>query len=394
MGRFVSSNKQILGLWRMELDDKELDEIIDIVRASPDSWNSCVLDNCSGYCDVLLAAVLLTTKIRSLQIHGSSNNLYALGMGLANAQSLVELSLTSISKGSWTESETLAIAKGLKNTTSLQDLSIQKCVFDRTELVYNLSDGLKGNRTLHRVELQKCQLDDREGMYLISSLGGHPCLKALCLAGNCFQNLTMEAIGTRLTAKDCQLEIIGLGSQQGQYDLDVSAIVAALKSNRSVRFLDLSGNHLKDDDVVDLWGSLQENTTLHHICLQNNELTDDAVVPLAGALPFLSLRSIRLEGHAYSQEVSNLVKEALDHNVVLEALSLGVYSSCAVHKKIRHHLCLNRAGRGLCRDFTQQPVTLLHHLLARVNRLWKTNREINLSVIYGLLLEHPGMFTT
>jgi Ran GTPase-activating protein (RanGAP) involved in mRNA processing and transport len=201
----------------------------------------------------------------------------------------------------------------------------------------------------------------------------------------------MNAIGGWMMLEDCRLEILDLGYQL-VHDQDITAITDALLTNSSLRSLDLSGNGLNDDAVLDLWEALRENTTLDYLCLQQNNLSDQATAGLAKNLPHLSLKGVKLYGNPYSKDVSELILQALDYNTKLEALSLGIYTSFSVQKQIRHHLLLNRAGRGLCRD-SKAPASLWPHFLALTNKFWKNDRETHLSIVYGLLREQPGIFT-
>jgi Ran GTPase-activating protein (RanGAP) involved in mRNA processing and transport len=389
MGRYLSTKTLILGLWRIELNRKETDKTIRFIEASSDSWNSFILDDCSGYCDVMLATVM-ATKVQNIHINRNSNNLYALGMGLISAEHLVKLSLSAITTD-WTESAAFAIAKGLMHTSSLKELTWSRCKFDHGDSFFILADGLKENKSLRRVEMQKSHLQDEEGAYLISALQGHPCLTALSLEGNYLDRETMNEIGGWMMLKDCRLEKLDLGYQL-VHDKDITAIADALMTNCSLRCLDLSGNGLNDDAVLDLWKALRENTTLEYLCLQQNNLSDQAAAGLANNLPHLSLKAVKLYGHPYSKDISELILQALVYNTKLESLSLGAYTSFSVQKQIRHHLHLNRAGRGLCRD-SKAPASLWPHFLARTNTFWKNDIETHISVVYGLLREQPGILT-
>jgi hypothetical protein len=390
MGRFFSSTTRTLGLWRIELDQEETNETLQVLgEAGHDSVDSFVLDHCTGYCDVVLATVLAITHVQYVQIHGGSDCLYALGMGLARSQTLMKLSLTCIDSDALTESAAYAIAKGLTLTKSLQELRFRLCKFDSSDLFHTIANGLMRNKTLQRLELLQCRLHDEEGANLMSALQHHPVLKFLRLGGNCFRSKTMEAIAIWMMERDCKLEKLDFASQHVQ-NQDVSAVVGALRENASLKHLDLSGNKLGDSIAVSLWEALRHNKTLDCLCLQQNHFSDHAAERLSECLPYWSsLRSLKLYGHPYSAEISKKLLGALEYNSTLEDLSMCVYASYAVQKRIRHQLHLNRAGRGLCRD-PMAPAALWPYILARINQLWKDREKTKRSVLYGLLRDSPG----
>lgn len=58
-----------------------------------------------------------------------------------------------------------------------------------------------------------------------------------------------------------------------------------LDSNSFLKFLDLSRNSLRDDDIVDLVDALVENKTLETLHLDQNLITDRGAKMIAERLP-------------------------------------------------------------------------------------------------------------
>jgi Ran GTPase-activating protein (RanGAP) involved in mRNA processing and transport len=68
--------------------------------------------------------------------------------------------------------------------------------------------------------------------------------------------------------------------------LDISPLVhSMLDSNSFLKFLDLSRNSLRDDDIVDLMDALVENRFLEILHLDQNLITDRGAKMIAERLP-------------------------------------------------------------------------------------------------------------
>jgi hypothetical protein len=363
MGRMVMRNPNFsLGLWRIELDLNETENTLHVLE-SRDSWDQFVLDKCSDYCDVTLVyAMLRARRVHILGYSLSNSNtvgLYALGMGLVRAKNLNELCLSTVDVS---ESTASALTLGLQSTDCLKILIFQRCRLS-DQVINLLTKGLQDNTTLRQLQVDKCQFNtpqlhqdekcQQQGFIqiLVSMKNHHPSLIKVKAVGIAWTPSSMQALSALMSRQQlkhldlsCCLETPNEPSEPPVCRQSLLApIISSLSSNLSLQTLGLSGHNIGDDIAGCLADVLAVNSTLQELDLQHNRITDKGISRI-----------------------------------------------------ITYYLHLNQAGRRLhASPSPSVPTSLWPLVLARINRLWASDRrrkEMRASGIYGMLQEHPGVF--
>lgn len=136
----------------------------------------------------------------------------------------------------------------------------------------------------------------------------------------------------------------------GMSDSIFQTVLQGLKDNKTIQELDLSGNHLGDDSMLQLGLHLRELRMLKFLTLKKNLITDRSLILFT---PFLEGSSLRELDLSYNSGISNtgakrvvseggLSKINLSHNP--NVTSLWLMREAYKTEKIRH---LNLASTGI-----------------------------------------------
>jgi hypothetical protein len=288
-----------------------------------------------------------------------------------------------------------ALATGLKFSTSVTELRFRRCGL--SEAIALIGDGLRGNQTTQSLTLEQCGLVDVELAALVSALRDCGSLQKLSLEGNMCRSLAMSELATLLRSKT--LQNLSLHNQriEGEEVLDISPLVGPLMDgNSSLRFLDLSRNSLGDDDVTLLVTALLDNTTLETLHLDQNLITDHGAKVIADGLPsFRVMKTLALPENSFGEEGASAILSAMKDNFHLETVIIPSGIS-QIQRQIRWYGNLNKGGRRLFSTPRDAALSLYPLVIERVDNMrlahdWNPSNA-PADVIYGLLRLGPILF--
>ena len=159
----------------------------------------------------------------------------------------------------------LVIIHALNGRSSIEKLSLDYCDPDSVSTVGScIMPNLKSLRL------------SNSWITSVPPLHGFPKLNALSLFGNKMDKEGFARLNEYLASDSCPLHTLGLG-HTGMTDEDISSLTQALKFNRSVTHLYLSGNDCGEAgyrsilkmvvDISSIEATLESNTCLHKITL-------------------------------------------------------------------------------------------------------------------------------
>ncbi|XP_043087827.1 NACHT, LRR and PYD domains-containing protein 3-like isoform X2 [Puntigrus tetrazona] len=247
-----------------------------------------------------------------------------------NDQTLVKEIQTHLSKGSLASADlspaqwSALVFVLLTSEEDLEEFELQK--FKKSdECLIRLSAVIK---TSKRALLNDCGLTDKSCSALAAVLESDSSLKELNMNNNNLQDSGVKLLCAGLKNFNCKLEILRL-CDCGLTEESCSALATVLRSNSSLKELDISNNNLQDSGVKKLQNAL-ENTgcTLKKLRLSGCSISEEGYKALSSALRSNPSHLIELDltgndpGQSGMKDLTDLLQ---DPNFPLKTLRL---SSC------------------------------------------------------------------
>ena len=344
-------------------------------------WGRIGICRCTGReADLVVITALYLSdcvQITDCQFY-SSNVLTAFTMELRYTKnlkiSIVEMFLT--------DANCRALEHGLSRNHTIESLDLRNMEI-MSSSVKPLARGLRESRCLQILNLRFCRLRDPQLAMLLEALKGHIALRELYLRGNFCREDAIHQIGGMLTHPNCSLRTLDISRQSHSASFPMRTLADALRSNQTLRFLDVASNSLNDRDIGILCDSLIDNLTLEHLIL-------------TGANPMSSIGAKRLF-------------EIMKTNYSLQRLRIPTNRPEEVkyQRKITFLANLNRAGRILLFRANDAPIprAFWGTVLERINKIewgergrrWsrpnmiasKSGQEERASIIFDILRGSP-----
>ena len=280
---------------------------------------------------------------------------------------------------------------------SIRHLHLLECEFQGGKSVEFLATALQQNSVLESLELQSCQLADDKIALAVSSLLQNASMLELNLSQNSCQRLGMEQIASLLRSEVSKLTKLDLSRQQG--NMDIGLMADALRTNRLLTFLNLSGNRINDDDLDQIACSLTDNSSLQKLAINDNHITDRGVQTLSIYLPQMAgLRELWLFENLFGVEGAQALLIALRVNVVLERLHITLNEDgelLQLQRQIGFYLHLNLGGRRLLRE-RSVPAGLWPLVIERASRVpwgrYVHGKSAQTDIVYCLLRCGPILY--
>uniref|UniRef100_A0A672QXZ3 Uncharacterized protein n=1 Tax=Sinocyclocheilus grahami TaxID=75366 RepID=A0A672QXZ3_SINGR len=176
------------------------------------------------------------------------------------------LSFFSLNFCGITDKKCFILTTALKtNPSHLRELNLSVNQIKSTG-VNHLCETLKDVRCkLERLRLNDCNLTDKSCSALAPVLGSDTSLKELNMNNNNLQDSGVKLLCTGLENVKCELELLCL-RKCGLTEESCSALATVLRSNSSLKELDMSNNNLQDSGVKKLQNGLENtNCTLQKL---------------------------------------------------------------------------------------------------------------------------------
>ncbi|XDV28515.1 hypothetical protein PO909_031811, partial [Leuciscus waleckii] len=285
--------------------------------------NNCELTEKS--CSVLATVLSSKTILKELNLNNSrllNSGVKEICEGLKNP--VCELKILKVSNCSITEGGYKALASALRsNPSHLIELDLrgndpgQSGVKELNDLLQDQNCQLKTLRFLSHDADEACQ-------YVRGIVGKNPLLlRELNLSKRELGDTGVNQIAALLKDKHCKLNTLML-RKCGLTEESCSALATVLRSNSSLKELDISNNNLQDSGVKKLQNGLENtNCTLEKLRLSNCSISEEGYKALASALRSNPSHLIELDlrgndpGQSGVKELSDLLQ---DQNCQLKTL--------------------------------------------------------------------------
>ncbi|XDV23330.1 hypothetical protein PO909_027943 [Leuciscus waleckii] len=317
-----------LNLSEHELGDTRVNQISALLLDKHCKLNTLQLRNCSlteESCSALATVLRSNSSLKELDM--SNNNLQDSGVeelqkGLENTNCSLEKLILSYC--SITEEGYKALAAALRsNPSHLIELDLtgndpgQSGVKELNDLLQDQNYQLKTLRVLGPAADEACQ-------YVREIVSKNLLLlRELNLSERELGDTRVNQIAAFLQDKHCQLSILML-RDCGLTEESCSALATVLRSNSSLKELDMSNNNLRDSGVKKLQIALENtNCTLEKLRLSNCSITEEGYKVLASALRSNPSHLIELDltgndpGQSGVKELDDLLQ---DRNCQLKTL--------------------------------------------------------------------------
>jgi Ran GTPase-activating protein (RanGAP) involved in mRNA processing and transport len=402
-------------------------------------WEDVTFVNCTGRTELLASqlcegSALGTIIIQNLGVVRNLerfDNTSFLSTLLPTMASLQCLRLSMIIE----TSDATHLADGLANSnTSIESIDFHWTTFEEKyydTCVSELARGLASNGSLKTIDFSACNLTDVQMSTICRALMGHSTLETLILKSNNCGPLAGQQLAALLESESCRLRKLDLSFQQRELNinkkLECQPIVHALRTNQSLRILDLTCNLLDDGDAEDIGCVLKENSSLGEIFLARNKFTDVGIKKIAQQFIYMKrLQKISLWGNKITEDGAFAILEGVKINTELHTVNLfqnfnvsnvsnstlspflniphRPWSFChrfyiieQCSKEIQYFTTLNRGGRKLIQENPNDvPMSLWPLVIERANVVKLVTRKEDLcdeatrraDIIYYLLRGH------
>uniref|UniRef100_A0A672QY26 NACHT domain-containing protein n=1 Tax=Sinocyclocheilus grahami TaxID=75366 RepID=A0A672QY26_SINGR len=285
LGLSLQSNRLLLrGLLTQQDDnDQSKKEIVQYIKQKLEANMSPERSINLFYC---LNELNNQTLVKEIQTHLSKGSLSSADLSPAQWSDVAFVLLTSEE-----ELEEFELQKFKKSDECLVRLSVQcQCSHPhnifycssksnslKIHLIFVLSSyavlyytvGIQSNVIYFPCSLNDCDLTDRSCSALATILGSDTNLKELNMNNNNLQDSGVKLLCTGLENIKCELEILSL-RKCGLTEESCSALATVLRSNSSLKELDMSNNNLQDSGVKKLQNGLEDTNCalqkLSHMC--------------------------------------------------------------------------------------------------------------------------------
>ena len=218
-------------------------------------------------------------------------------MFLEAPQSKIKESLKEV-----VESDTLNLSKQKFTPNDMRMLSYfvaKSCITQQWELI-DLSYCNIDDNGLNTFKHHLCTDDGRK----------KPIIKYLDISNN-YNICGLNAIINLIT--ECKLIIHLKASRIFEDKIDKEKVAVNDYCNRTLQILDLSENHLQNENIHDLYNALVNCKNLEKLDLSNNEIDDEATKELVAFLFCNSLLRFEIAGNQFSKKIKLLFKFLLSH---------------------------------------------------------------------------------
>lgn len=296
------------------------------------------------------------------------------------ASSLEHLSLSDTGLGN---GDLIELCRGLYLHASLSSLNIQNNNFCSVLAAQMLAHTISSLTRIESLDISECPWGDEGVSVLRTTIASHTSLRKLHLADirmtDCgFVDLCSSLLNNAsLGVLDVSRNRLGTSGMHAVADL-------LSRSKTTIYDLNLSNCHLTDHGVETLGRSLSSAKSLVRLSLASNSAGNDACRAIASSLPHSSLACLELQFNRFDEEGLGHLVEALQHSVDLH--DLFVWNACVftggvvskqqqsklqfLSEAMLHWLRLNRAGRGVIRNYSNLLWEILPIILHRAGQLY------------------------
>jgi hypothetical protein len=360
-------------------------------------WSKLELSHCTGDLAAVLRSAATCDRIEQIYFAGTvpvaHNPRYCLDLPSLEAikralQTCTKLNLMCL-KGTRLATEGMRLlSDGIASSKHLKTLRMSEIAMEATDM-HLLAAGLSKNKHLTMLLFSSCRLsgtllqnsnsnnnddddeDDNPSSYfclVLEAIRSHPTLEILSTNGVELTTRGSIALANLMSSPTTKLWHLALKNNVATPDMKlvVTPIIDALRENRTLTHLQISGNNVDDDDMERIAQIISsDNSTLQGLSLPANNIHDAGLRSFSTRLVNMKgLRFLDLMRNHFSETAKNKIIEELKENFEMERLDLdGNFSS-----KKSFYLALNKGGRRLKRA-TRVPIGVWPIVFERASKL-------------------------
>ncbi|XDV53588.1 hypothetical protein PO909_022058 [Leuciscus waleckii] len=314
------SHLRELDLSENNITESEMKQLSDLLEHPQCKLEKLGLRSCDisdRGCAVLSSALRLNpTHLRELDL--SENKMNELGVKilsalLADPQFKLEKLGHRLRSCDISDEDYAVLSLALRSNPSLRELDLSGNNITESKLK-KISPLLEHPQCKLQKLVERDYFSDGGCTVLSSALRSNPCLRELDLSENNFGDLGVKVISSLLADPQCKLEKLELRSCW-IWDGGCADLSSALRSNPSLRELDLSGNNFGNAGVKQLSDLLaDQQCKLEKLGLRSCNISDEACADLSSALRSnLSLRELGLSENKITDSGMKQLSDLLKH---------------------------------------------------------------------------------
>jgi Ran GTPase-activating protein (RanGAP) involved in mRNA processing and transport len=211
--------------------------------------------------------------------------------------------------------------EALESNHCLKKLCFARCPIS-LEAFQCLAKGLSHNTSLESIDLSDTNMTDNDVIALVDGLRTNETLKCLDLSGNFALSQSGRAAIERLIGYNVLRELMLADTLES---VGASILTSGLSDNRSLENLDLDSTFVDGEGSETfraLYESLRGNTTLRHLDVRNNGVLLDGICATALKLDTLSLETLDLSFNTFTTCGIAALAHSLEGPCTLKKLSL------------------------------------------------------------------------
>jgi len=385
---------------RLEISDLRIDVelasiIVLLIQKHGGSITHLSLLDCTGHIDVIVS-VSLMTGLKSLEIGTPALSVcaHSLGVGLLTSANLKRLVLHSGKKRYFTlvADSVASLGQGLIGSKSLESLTLKRCRFGDSVAIRSTCNALKSNSFLQHIVLTEClsgngqTLPEGDFSLFLDALKDSQSLITLdtsinsCLGGTSVADII----------KFSSIRHLSLSHQM----VDLSGMVGALGSTRSLESINLAFNRLDDGDMPFLAAAMSCNTSVKYVNLSGNNVSNTGISILASKLPSMrGLEHLVLTDNPFGGNGTSQLRRSLQLGLNYSLMHLELDVTVPHHASCMYFPDLNWMRRRFLFEENVAPA-LWPFLLERANRLFEepNGSQRRANIVFCILQKSTALF--
>jgi hypothetical protein len=329
--------------------------LLDLLRSGKE-WDDVYLEFCSAELDETVKAMTALYNVKRLEVAGNVDLqcMQLISNRLTTNTSLVEISLLVSLDGM----KAMSLMQGIQANSTLRRLELIGSTL-LPESITSLTEFLRSDGDLKTVHVDGCIVEDSDMAALVTSLKDHPRLRELYIDEHTSEESLRSAISNLIMRGT--LFKLSLRSWKDAYKdssaYETSWIVPALKTNTSLRILDLAENGIDDSGLEALVEVFRSNSTIQEVRLYDNHITNEGAELFGKSLRVPEMKVLKrmfFHRNRFDEVGGRYILEGVQINHKVEELSvptLGRSKALARFQgQINYETYLNSGGKHLLRD--------------------------------------------
>lgn len=225
-----------------------------------------------------------------------------------------------------------ALAETFESNASVQSITMKNLIEERTDLPINLPSTLFKNSLLREVTLERCYLDESACAELATLLRSKDChLRSLDLKSVAFYEPGVDNVSSAI-AENRSLRYVTMTNLRQLSAESLQHLLIAFSKNTSIQLLELEQMDLHLEHAPDIARLLSRSHSLEFLSLRGSSLNADAldVIMENGLRSNVTLKSLDLSENNIGDDGVRSIVCCMRRNATLQKLFL---SNCAIGLK-------------------------------------------------------------